>query len=236
VRGDQRLAPERARRTPRRRRHSRAQATVEFALIAPLFFTLLFGLVEFALIHTAIDVVNFATKDAARLGSLLGRTDSTVDSQMVAEIRSRTGGIVVAKVTRIEVFKSDATGNPVVSGGNIVEYVYDVNGNTVGATTWPVNQRNDSLLDADFLGVRVTYNYTYLTGFIAGAGSTLQLTATSVQRIEPQDYQGQYVSPNPSTATAFIAFSPRAGPMGAPGELQGPMLAGVRRSDMGGAA
>ncbi len=182
----------------RRRRHSRAQAMVEFALIAPLFFTLIFGVVEFSLIHTAINIVNFAAKDAARLGSLLGRTDATVDSQMVTEIRTRTGGIIVATVTRIEIFKADAAGNPVIVAGNPVEYVYDVQGNNIGTTTWPVNQRNDTLLDADYLGVRISYNYTYLTGFIAGAGSTLALTATSVQRIEPQDYQGNYIAPTPS--------------------------------------
>jgi Flp pilus assembly protein TadG len=217
VRGDERLTPKRYRGTStRRRRHSRAQAMVEFALVAPLFFTLLFGVVEFSLIHTAIDVVNFATKDAARLGSLLGRTDPTVDMQMVTEIRQRTAGIIVAHVTQIEVFKADVTGNPVISGGSIVEYVYDVNGNNIGTTSWPVNQRNDTLLNADYLGVRVSYTYTYLTGFIAGAGSTLALTATSVQRIEPQDYQGWYNAPQPSLTTVAMTAPMRAGPPGAP--------------------
>ncbi len=236
MRGDQRLTPIGERPTSRRKRHSRAQATVEFALVAPLFFTLLFGVVEFSLIHTAIDIVNFATKDAARLGSLLGRTDPNVDTQIVGEIRSRSAGIVVAKVVKIEVFKSDASGNPVISGGNIVEYVYDINGTNIGMTSWPVNRRNDTLLDADFLGVRVTYDYTYLTGFIAGAGSTLQLTATSVQRIEPQDYQGFYVSPYPSTATASVAFFQGIGPASAPGGMPGPAFVEAWRNQMEGAA
>lgn len=208
MREDEQVAQERARAKPkRRRRHSRAQAIVEFALVAPLFFTLLFGVVEFSLIHTAIDIVNFATKDAARLGSLLGRTDATVDTQMVTEIRSRVTGIVIAKVTKIEVFKSDAAGNVVLVGGNPVEYVYNVSGGNIGTTNWPVNQRNDTQLNADYLGVKVTYNYTYLTGFIAGAGSTLQLTATSVQRIEPQDYQGNYVAPHSTIGAGTIALA-----------------------------
>jgi Flp pilus assembly protein TadG len=169
---------------------------VEFALIAPLFFTLIFAVVEFSLIHTAIDIMNFATKDAARIGSLIGRTDPSVDTQIVAAIRTRTAGVVIAKVTQIEVFKSDVTGGVTMVSGSPVEYVYDINGNNIGTTSWPVAQRRDTLLDADFLGVRVTYTYTYLTGFIAGAGATLTLTATSVQRIEPQDYQGYYGPPS----------------------------------------
>lgn len=190
---------------------------VEFALIAPLFFTLLFGIVEFSLIHTAVDIMNFATKDAARIGSLLGRTDPTVDSQIVSDIRGRSTGIVIATITQIEVFKSNAAGGVTMVNNSPVEYVYDINGNNIGTTSWPVDQRRDTLLDADFLGVRVTYTYSYLTGFIAGVGAQLTLTATSVQRIEPQDYQGYHGAPSTVAAThmlALVHFAPFAGAFG----------------------
>ncbi|HKB46228.1 MAG TPA: TadE family protein [Ktedonobacterales bacterium] len=212
---------------------------VEFALIAPLFFTLLFGVVEFSLISTAIGVMNFATKDAARIGSLLGRTDPTVDSQIVSDIRSRSTGIVVAKVTQIEVYKSDAGGNVVLVNNlgvvSPVEYVYDINGNNIGTTSWPVAQRRDTLLDADFLGVRVTYTYTYLTGFIAGVGAQLTLTATSVQRIEPQDYQGFDGAPitlAPAHPLALAHFAPLEGAFG---QLGGTADCWLRKTGGGGA-
>ena len=164
---------------------------VEFALVAPVFFLVFFGFVEFALINTSIAGYNFAAKDGARIGSLLGRTDSTVDTQIVTDIKAHVAGIVMAQPVQIEVFKADEGGNPITGGGGgIVENVYDINGNAIGSQTWPVDLRNDTLLDAEYLGVRITFKYTYLTSFVSGGNTSLTLTASSVQRIEPQDYQG----------------------------------------------
>ena len=172
---------------------------VEFALVAPFFFALLFGVIEFSLIESSISAFNFAAKDGARIGSFLGRTDSTVDQQICTEIQSRAQGIVFAKTQQVEVFKSDVSG----AGPGAADNVYtDLTACT--PTNWPVDSRNDTLADADYLGVRITFLYTYLTGFVAGGNSTLQLTATAVERIEPQDFQGR-VLPAPSIASLRIA-------------------------------
>jgi hypothetical protein len=178
------------------RRRARGQAIVEFALVAPLFFALIFGLIEFALIGVSISSFNLAAEEGARIGSTLGRTDPTVDQQIVVSVRSHTSGIAAAQPLTIEVFKADVTGNAVINAGNIVENVYDIQGNPIGTQYWPVDARIDQLLTADYLGVRVTYQYTYLTAFIAGGNANLRLAATSVQRIEPQDYQGRIIQPS----------------------------------------
>lgn len=162
---------------------------VEFALIAPLFFTILFGIIEYSLITTSIGVMNFAAKDAARIGSLLGRQDPNADQRMVTDIQQRSVGIVTAKISKIEIYKADTGGNMLTTNGCPCEDVYDNTFNLVGTKGWPEDQRNDTLVDADFLGVKISYSYTYLTGFVAGGLTSLQLTATSVQRIEPADYQ-----------------------------------------------
>lgn len=174
-----------------RRWQKRGQAMVEFAMVAPLFFALIFGLIEFSLIGVSISSFNLAADEGARIGSYLGRTDPTVDQQIISAIVSHTSGITLAHALKIEIFKADVTGQPVMVGGNIVENVYDINGNPIGTPGWPVSARIDQLLSADFLGVRITYQYTYLTAFISGGNSNLVLTASSVQRIEPQDYQGR---------------------------------------------
>ena len=49
------------------RRNRRGWAVVEFALIAPLFFALLFAMLEYALMFLAGQVLETATQDAARL-------------------------------------------------------------------------------------------------------------------------------------------------------------------------
>lgn len=174
------------------RRRERGQAMVEFALVMPLFFLIFFGFIEYAFISASIAGFNFAAKDGARIGSLLGRTDPTVDTQIVTDIRLHVAGIVMAQAVQIEIFKADVGGNPVSGSGGIIENVYDINGNPIGTQSWPVDLRNDTLLDADYLGVRITFKYTYITAYVSGGNSSLTLTATSVQRIEPQDFQGHY--------------------------------------------
>jgi hypothetical protein len=170
-----------------RARHSRGQALVEFALVAPILFLLIFGIIEFSLVNAAIGSYNFAAKDAARLGSLLGRTDTNADAQMIALIRSHVVGIAPAQLQEIDIFRSDEQGDP--STG--IQDAYDASGNPIGVPTWPPSMRNDTLIDADYLGVRIVYRYTYLTGFISGGSSNLTLDAVSIQRIEPQDFQGK---------------------------------------------
>ncbi len=53
-----------------RRASIRAQGLVEFALVAPLFFLLLFGLIEGARLVYAYNTVNHAAQEAARVGVL----------------------------------------------------------------------------------------------------------------------------------------------------------------------
>lgn len=191
-----------------RRRRSRGQALVEFALVAPVFFLMFFGIIEFALINASITTFNFAAKDSARIGSVLGRTDATVDQQIVNDIVGRVGGVVVAKASLIEVFRSDAAGDPPAAVTPVENTYTPVTGSACGVCNWAIDSRNDSLLNADYLGVRITYVYTYLTAFVSGGASQLQLTALSVQRIEPQSFQGH--RPHPPMVVASAYTSPRA--------------------------
>jgi hypothetical protein len=196
------------------RRRTRGQALVEFALVAPLFFMLIFGIIEFSLINVAIGAFNFAAKDAARLGSLLGRTSANADSQMIAVIRGHVVDIAPAAIVKIEIFQSDEEGDINTSA----EDAYDGNGNALSAPTWPPDLRNDTLIGADYLGVRITYRYTYLTAFLAGSNANLQLTAISIQRIEPQDYQSRIRGTAPVALLALRRAATSA-PMGAPPPL-----------------
>lgn len=49
------------------RRHRRGSAAVEFALVAPVFFGLLFALIESALVFFAGQLLETATQDSARM-------------------------------------------------------------------------------------------------------------------------------------------------------------------------
>lgn len=200
----------RALRRLARRRPSRGQAMVEFALVAPLFFLLLFGFIEYALISTSIAAFNFAAKDGARIGSLLGRTDGTVDTQILNSVNQHVAGIVMAKPVTLEIYKSDAAGDYLLPGNTTaIEDSYSFSSSSWTAQNWLPSLRDDTLINADYLGVKITYQYTYLSAFVSGGNSTLQLTASAVERIEPQDFQSRRSPPS----RPFVAL---AAPEGVP--------------------
>lgn len=177
---------------------------VEFALVAPLFFLLFFGFIEFALISTSIAAYNFAAKEGARVGSLLGRTDGTADTQILNSVNLRVTGVVMAKAVTLEIYKSDVAGDYILPGNSSpIEDSYSYSSNSWTVQSWLPNLRDDTLVNADYLGVKLTYSYTYLTAFVSGGNSSLQLTANAVQRIEPQDYQ----SLRPRPPTLALTFS-----------------------------
>lgn len=59
-------------RTSPRRRRSRAQAMVEFALVAPLFFLFLFGIIEAGRFIYYYEMLNNATREGARYAIVNG--------------------------------------------------------------------------------------------------------------------------------------------------------------------
>ena len=54
-----------AARSDARRRARRGQTLVEFALVFPIFITMLFGLIEFGFVFNAVLAVNYAARDGA---------------------------------------------------------------------------------------------------------------------------------------------------------------------------
>ncbi len=55
-----------------RRRHVRGQALAEFALVTPLFFLLVFGIIEFGRFIYTYEIVNNATREGARYAIVHG--------------------------------------------------------------------------------------------------------------------------------------------------------------------
>src|SRR5262245_63982542 len=55
-----------------RRRRSRAQALVEFALVSPIFFLLLFGIIDFGRYVYYVQILNNAAREGARYAIVHG--------------------------------------------------------------------------------------------------------------------------------------------------------------------
>ena len=186
-------------------RRARGQSLVEFALVLPLFLLLIFAVVEYSLINSAIGSYNFAAKDAARYGAIVGPTVAGADQQMLDIISSHVIGVVAAVPVEADIFEATESG-AYSSSALQDDYVYS-GGAWVsnGTKTWPVNLRDDRLVSQDYLGVHITYKYTYVTAFFSTLGATITLTADSVQRIEPQEIRSA-----PKSGPDIAALPPQA--------------------------
>ncbi|HEY7125169.1 MAG TPA: TadE/TadG family type IV pilus assembly protein [Ktedonobacterales bacterium] len=182
----------RPRRTSRRQL---GQSLVEFALIAPVLFLVIFGVMEFCFLYQSLNTVSFAAREGARVGAILGPTSATADSQIIQAIQGATNpgpGLLFSSIQKIEIFKSDQNGTvPALAPGcnpAANEDVFDGQGNACGVANWPPSVRSATFNAQDYLGVRITFVYNWVTSFVSAAGGQLQLSSVSVQLIEPQTF------------------------------------------------
>lgn len=181
----------------RRRRpaddEERGAVLVEFALVASLLLTLAFGTFEMGMAWSDSQLVTQAARTGARSATQLG-TNAAADSFSVEAIEAALGDLK-DNVTRIVIYEAnDADGDmpavcesaspPGIAGSCSIYDQSDFG--TYGAWgdgAWDTSDRVNTSENADYVGVRVEVARPYITGFFGG--STLNITDTTVMRIEP---------------------------------------------------
>ena len=171
----------------------RGQAVVEFALILPLFIIVLMAALEFGSAFDHRTAMAYAVREGARVGAALGAggtSPTTVDPAIIAAVqRGLTDPIRMENITSIQIFKANASGQPISTYIN----TYDKDGNLIGTAGWPASTRVSGA-SADSIGVRVRYDFhpstplaSLLSLFSGGPApyNTLPMTDTSVMRLEP---------------------------------------------------
>jgi Flp pilus assembly protein TadG len=200
----------RARTTPDhdpRTRHRRGQSLTEFALVFPIFVTLVMGLIEFAFVFNAMLSVNYSARDAALAAAEAGDTlgaDCVILSSIESAIGSPTSD---DRIQLVEIYKT--TPNGTMSGSATA---YTRTGSTActfidGTTSavpytrvqngYPEGSRCNILAGCDPLvvngtvdnvGVRVTYTHQWVTplrNFIGGGPGGITFDRASIMRMEP---------------------------------------------------
>jgi len=161
------------------RRHRRGSAAVEFALVAPVFFALLFAIVEVALMFFASQVLETVTQAAARY-LLTGQAQSASLTQ--AQFKTYVCGQIPALFTcgslLVNVQSYPAFGS--ITNSN----VFDGSGNFVGATNYCPGNAGDTVF------VQLSYQWPlFVTGLgfnMSNPGTTKKwLTATAAFQNEP---------------------------------------------------
>ena len=85
-------------RQPWRRKARRlGAAAVEFAIVAPIFFLVVFGIIEFGRVMLVKNVITNASREAARVAVIDGATSTEVEE--VAKVFSEAGTVAEVNVS-----------------------------------------------------------------------------------------------------------------------------------------
>ncbi len=182
-----------------RHRGERGAVLVEMAFVGPILIILAFGIVEFGGAWQYNTRLQTATRGAARTASNEG-TSRSADYDGLLSIQS-TLGSKVSNVQRVVVYKADASDGAVPTAcktGSVSGVCNSYPGSIFTTMTassfsgscsssldryWCPTTRDDSADSADYLGIWIQYQYTFVTHLFPGGGLTL--TRSTVMRIEP---------------------------------------------------
>jgi Flp pilus assembly protein TadG len=203
--------------TPRRRLvfrragRSRGQTLVEFALVFPLFITLMLGMIEFGFMFNAVLAVSYGARDAALQGAEAG-PQTGADCVILKAVEAAVGPPASAtKIQTVEIYQVNNVGTQIGSKtiytrngvANAVPCL-NIDGSTVPyaltANNYPETSRCNYLAGCptapaanphptvDNIAVRVTYIHTWVTplrNFIGGGTGGFSFDRVSVMRMEP---------------------------------------------------
>src|SRR5207245_1975351 len=156
----------------------------EFAIVAPILFFLLLGIVESGLLLFVVGSARFGAGEIARQESESGNA-ANADAISIQQLqRTAIGTTTLAQVTEIDIYHLIEQGN----GSLLVDALhynrYQLNGTPIGAVMWPSSSRNVTNGQSDFLGVTLQYKYKGKTAsFIAP--TAINSTPTTAIRLEP---------------------------------------------------
>ncbi|HKW71755.1 MAG TPA: TadE/TadG family type IV pilus assembly protein [Candidatus Dormibacteraeota bacterium] len=159
----------------------------EFAIVAPILFFLLFGVLESGLLLFVVGTARWSTSEVARQLSESGNAANADQVALGVLQRSAMGTTTLASVTEVDIYKlnEQLNGSLTVDGNHYNRYQLD--GTPIGAITWPSPTRNVRNGQSDFLGVALKYKYIWKTGVLL-SGGPLQMQQVYEIRLEPQTY------------------------------------------------
>jgi len=152
---------------------------VEFAIVAPIFFLMLFGIIEMGLAFHNRIIVDDAVQEAGRLGSALGNdidTDIEILDRLAAQItKLANNGTDIVKFVEIYKVNDDGTQSGSI---NLYEFKYTVDPllcdwdpcpkgsapESYSGWTWSPAARSVEASDLDVIGVRAYFAHTWITG------------------------------------------------------------------------
>jgi Flp pilus assembly protein TadG len=191
---------------PRVGRHARGQSLVEFALVFPLFFTLVLGFIEFGMLFNATLSLNYAARDGALAGAEAGNqfgSDCVILKAVDAAVNAPADR---AKISQVQIFKATPNGTMIGSptvydrtttpnssicsalDGSVLMYTQTANAYTETGRCNVLAGCGTPGTTVDNIGVRVYYTHQWVTplrNFVGGGPGGISFDRASVMRMEP---------------------------------------------------
>jgi Flp pilus assembly protein TadG len=122
------------------RKNRRGAAVVEFAIVAPIFFLLIFGMIEFGRVVMVQQLLTNASREGARLGVLNDATSAQVKTKVVNYL---AGANITITSSDVNVVYATDTSSP--GGGESVTVTVSVPFNQVSWLPSPMFLKNKTL-------------------------------------------------------------------------------------------
>jgi Flp pilus assembly protein TadG len=195
-----RSAPDRDAPAARRRRQ-RGQTLVEFALVVPLFMTMLISFVEFAFTFNAVLATDFSSRDAALAAAEAGNAagaDCVILQTVESDMQAPTDPGQIQSVQIYRTTASGTVGDTTIwqkSGatdcrfpdGTVRSMPYTRTQNDYDETTRcnVLAGCRDPDRPIDHIGVKVTYRYIWKTPIGQAISQWLDVFRSNSMRMEP---------------------------------------------------
>lgn len=168
----------------RRKLRERGASMVEFAIIAPLFFLVVFGGIEVGLMFRSYLALEDVTRTAGRVASI-ERNNVDADTAILASLENSTS-LLQGEVQSVVIFRARSLDAELPAGCDAGSVPGVCNHYTVASSDfstatstgdlWPSTSRTED----DNIGIHIEFDYRYATGFL----DELTLSSTTVQAIE----------------------------------------------------
>ena len=174
----------------RRKLRERGAAALEFALIAPFFFLVVFGGIEIGLMFRSHLALQDMSRSAARIASV-ERDAVDADIAILRQINAR-GSAINGDITKVVIFAADTLNSEISNDCKTATSsragqcnVYDISTTSDLQVIVDNNSYESGLTPAqrdawDNIGIYIEYDYEYVTGFF----DSITLSTTSVEVIE----------------------------------------------------
>jgi hypothetical protein len=176
------------RRLIRRVRDDRGVSAVEAAIVVPVFLLLVVGIIEFGLAFKDQLAVTSAVRAGARIASAEPRI-STFATDAASQVAKEGGALDMSDVESLWVYKADASGHPLGSGGSFsscadscVQFSWSGSQFVQTSGSWLSASQDACQGEQDSVGVYLLFKHQSVTSTFF---SYLGLQSYTVMRLEP---------------------------------------------------